>query len=358
MSPQEYYRKIRERFPKPVCYDPDSSAYVITTAAHAKRLLCHVLPKSMGEIVVGHDDNVEGHREAVDVLNALFTSMRSYDGNPFIQAKLDHGHHFHCESEHLKQLIAKFYNEGVSVDLMNDWLRPAVSRIMFDVVFGRDRVMWCHDLYLAAYDFVKFLDGKYLSNESFISGMAHLRRSLSEHLEADWSAIDEVLPAFCHFAVGHETPANIVGNIVGYSKGMDASVVRCIYEAIRFDPPIQILWRYVDKSVEVDGCQLDIGQKVCIHLGLASRDRGAFTDPDAFSTVNSTEYAGIFFGSSTKGCPGRHIAFDIARCLLDVIDGLRMQPIPDSIRWFDTSDVRGMDRLMVSFSPREVLTQG
>ena len=348
MKPQDYYAQIRERFPFPISYDQSSACYVVTTVPHAKTVLRHVRPKAMSEIVVEHDDKLEGHRAAVGVLNTLLSTMKEHD---VARYNLDLDYHVHSETEHLRRLVERFYRMCVSVDIINEWLRPAVSRIMFDLTFGRHRKTWGKELYTAAYDLVKFLDGKYKDETEFIRGMSNLKVSVSEHLGVDWNAVDGIVATFCRFAVGHETPANIVANIVAYGAGMRTPQGKCISEAIRFDPPIQTLFRYIDKSVTLDGIRVHAGQKVCIHLGLASRDKGAFIDPESFSAMNTTEHTSMFFGSPTNGCPGRHTAFDIVRCLLDVIDHVGQEVLPESILWLDTTDVRGMDRLMVRFAP-------
>ena len=235
------------------------------------------------------------------------------------QLGLDFEHHLRSETNHLRRLVELSYRTCVSIDIMNEWLRPAVSRMMFDLTFGRDRNIWSCDLYTAAYNLVKFLDGKYQGEDDFMRGMSDLKVTVSEQLGVDWNAPDRMLAAFCRFAVGHETPANIVANIVAHSNGMRTPQARCISEAIRFDPPIQMLSRYLGTSITLDGFRIHAGQKVCIHLGLASRDREAYIDPEAFSAMNTSEHTSVFFGSPTNGCPGRHTAFDIARCLLDVI---------------------------------------
>src|SRR3989441_6919794 len=109
-----------------------------------------------------------------------------------------------------------------------------------------------------------------------------------ESLE-DW----EVL-GFCILLLiaGNETTTNLIGNLLNLLvdrpdlwqqlRENRSLVETVIEETLRYESPVQRLFRTVARDVEVSGVKLAKGDRVTIFYGAANRDPSAFADPDAF----------------------------------------------------------------------------
>jgi cytochrome P450 len=91
---------------------------------------------------------------------------------------------------------------------------------------------------------------------------------------------------------GNETTTNLIGNAVNAlfahpdqlaKLAADPSLVpAAIEETLRYDPPIQILFRKATRDVEIAGTRIPEGAFVAPLLGSANRDERQFSQPDVF----------------------------------------------------------------------------
>ena len=81
-----------------------------------------------------------------------------------------------------------------------------------------------------------------------------------------------------------------------------------VEEALRFDSPVQGLWRRAACPVALAGVPVPEGGSVMVRFGAANRDPAAFDDPDRFDITRSNAAQHIAFGLGTHFCLGAALA--------------------------------------------------
>ncbi len=127
---------------------------------------------------------------------------------------------------------------------------------------------------------------------------------------------------------GNETTTNLIGNAVhallAHPDQLDAvcrhpeRMPALVEEALRFDPPIQMVFRTVTRDVEMGGARLPRGALVAALLGSANRDERVFEDPDRFDIERDTK-AHLAFGHGIHSCLGAALARLEARVALEAL---------------------------------------
>jgi hypothetical protein len=118
-------------------------------------------------------------------------------------------------------------------------------------------------------------------------------------------------------AAGNETTTNLIGNAVlalldhpeelAKVQADRASVAALVEETLRYDSPIQVVFRQTTEAVELDGGRLPAGATVLVLLGSANRDERKFPDPDRFVVErNPSDHVG--FGYGIHYCLGAPLA--------------------------------------------------
>ena len=139
---------------------------------------------------------------------------------------------------------------------------------------------------------------------------------------------DEVLAmAMLILLAGNETVTrNLLGNtalmllaqpaVLAKVRSDRALVPKLIEEVLRYDSPVQIVFRRTTKPTEVSGMALPANSTVFVLLGSANRDERQFPDPDRFDLErdNSDHRA---FGFATHFCLGAQLARLEARVALE-----------------------------------------
>ena len=141
----------------------------------------------------------------------------------------------------------------------------------------------------------------------------------------DW----EIL-GFCILLLiaGNETTTNLLGNMLNIlvdrpelwqQLRTDRSLVEpVIEETLRFESPVQRLFRMTTKEVEVSGQKIAKGDRVTIFYGAANRDSGAFPDPDTFRLDRDLRHH-VAFGTSIHYCLGAPLARAEAKVTLNAL---------------------------------------
>lgn len=125
-----------------------------------------------------------------------------------------------------------------------------------------------------------------------------------------------------------------------------------IEEFLRYEPPVQGLWRTVAEPTELQGCSMAPGDQLLLLWGSANRDERHFRDPDRFDERRDPNDH-IVFGSGRHRCIGAELARTEMREVLDVLlerfghirlaDGGRM-----TTRMSPAGGVRGLGHLDVT----------
>ena len=130
---------------------------------------------------------------------------------------------------------------------------------------------------------------------------------------------------------GHETTASLIGlmlyRLITVPGLMDRLRDRpdlldaAVEEFLRFDAPVQGLFRMTSQAVEIDGVQIPASTKVQILFAAANRDPEVFSDPDDLDVLRHLEDARphLSFGWGVHHCIGAPLARREARLALGLM---------------------------------------
>jgi cytochrome P450 len=129
-------------------------------------------------------------------------------------------------------------------------------------------------------------------------------------------------------AAGNETTTNLIGNAVlalldhpeelAKVRAERVSVPALVEEVLRYDSPVQVVYRQATQDVELDGGKLPAGATVLLLLGAANRDERKFPEPDHFDVGrNAQDHVG--FGYGIHYCLGAPLARLEGRIALEAL---------------------------------------
>jgi cytochrome P450 len=127
---------------------------------------------------------------------------------------------------------------------------------------------------------------------------------------------------------GNETTTNLIGNAVAalldHSDQLarlarDPSLVPAVIEeTLRYDAPVQVLFRLATQDVELAGTRIPKGAYVALLLGSANRDERRFPEPDRFDAARDAQ-GHLGFGFGKHFCLGASLARMEARVALEAL---------------------------------------
>jgi cytochrome P450 len=127
---------------------------------------------------------------------------------------------------------------------------------------------------------------------------------------------------------GNETTTNLIGNTVNAllehpeqaeKVAADPGLVpAAVEEGLRYDSPVQVVFRTTTREAEIRGVRIPEGQFVAVFLGSANRDERRFPDPDRFDLDRRPQgFPGFGFGKHF--CLGASLARLEARLALEAL---------------------------------------
>jgi cytochrome P450 len=157
---------------------------------------------------------------------------------------------------------------------------------------------------------------------------------------------------------GNETTTNLIGNAVqallDHPEQLElvsenpALIPRLVEETLRFDPPIQMLFRTARRDVEIRSVRIPKGAIVAPLIGAANRDERRFPEGDRFEvTRDATGH--LAFGFGTHFCLGASLArLEATAALGALVPQLSRLTRADPERpRVDSFLVRGLTRLVL-----------
>ena len=112
---------------------------------------------------------------------------------------------------------------------------------------------------------------------------------------------------------GNETTTNLIGNgTVAFFQHPDEAmrlrddpslIPSAVEEALRFDSPVQALWRSARTDVELHGKTIPAGSMVMVLYASGNRDHRKFEDPNRFDVARNPKDH-VAFGSGIHYCLG------------------------------------------------------
>ena len=132
-----------------------------------------------------------------------------------------------------------------------------------------------------------------------------------------------------------------------------ALIPNLIEEVLRYDTPVQMLFRHTLKPATLAGVDIPQGSLVLPLLGSANRDDKQFSDADRFD-IDRTPGPTMSFGNGAPYCLGTFLSKMEAKIALEVLferfEVLRAQD--GAVKWMDSYFARGPKTLPVEFKIR------
>jgi cytochrome P450 len=148
---------------------------------------------------------------------------------------------------------------------------------------------------------------------------ADLMSSLvSAHEDTEMLSASELMQFLVIMLIaGNETTTNLIGNgmlaLLEHPEQMkllrrDPTLMpRAIEEMLRYDSPVQTVFRTAKEDVEIGGTMVEKGSGVFLMLGSANRDAAQFRNPDVFDiTREASDH--VSFGEGIHYCIGAPLA--------------------------------------------------
>ncbi len=181
----------------------------------------------------------------------------------------------------------------------------------------------------------------------------------AEEGEGTLSAFQVVMFATVLMVAGNETTTNLIGNTVNalfdHPEQLDL-VVRdsslipaLVDESLRYQSPIQFLFRRATEDLEIAGVQIPKDSLVVPLLASANRDERQFENGDVFDITRNAQ-GHVAFGLGVHYCLGSHLARLEGRIALEAIvpELPRLRRRDPKVEYVDSFLVRGPQRIELS----------
>lgn len=318
-DPYPTYKILRELYP--VFCDTERDAYVLTRFADVREAARdHVRFSSAANRSEVFDRITRMDPPEHDVWRALLSAR-------FRPRRIDS-----LESDVralTRELLAAGRRNG-SFDVVHDYAAPIPSTMIGDLIgLGREHHRRCH--VLSEVSIAGEPAEAAAANEEiyamFEPLLAARRRAPADDLvsvllgaEVDGRPLThEQLLGYClHLVVaGNDTTANLIATgAVFLARNPDLRarlaadptlIPLFVEEMLRFDGPVQMLFRTTVVPVELHGVVIPAARPVELYWGAANRDERQFRDPDAFE-LDRPELVHLAFGHGVHFCLGAHLA--------------------------------------------------
>jgi cytochrome P450 len=160
---------------------------------------------------------------------------------------------------------------------------------------------------------------------------------------------------------GVETTTNLLGTTLVELKrhpqvytrvrADHALIAPLLEEVLRYNPPVQIIFRHATRDTELGGVKIPKGSAVMPILASANRDETKFADPEVFDIDRKIDVPLMSFGQGPHFCLGSYLSRMEAKSALEVAFSRfsELEVIDDEIHWLDSYFARGPHTLPVRF---------
>ena len=177
--------------------------------------------------------------------------------------------------------------------------------------------------------------------------------------EAALTPMEILMFAVLLLVAGNETTTNLMGNTIMALQGEPEQFARVlsdpelvpalVEEGLRYDGPVQMLFRETTQDIELAETKIPKGSPVMAMFGSANRDERQFPDPDRFDIDRDTR-GHLAFGLGIHFCLGSSLAKLEARVGFEELFKRvsRLQLVEPEVEYVDSFLLRGPRRLMFS----------
>ncbi|MBW2233669.1 MAG: cytochrome P450, partial [Deltaproteobacteria bacterium] len=183
----------------------------------------------------------------------------------------------------------------------------------------------------------------------------------AEEGEGTLSAAQVVMFAIVLMVAGNETTTNLIGNTVNALLDhpdqldlvvRDPSLIPALVdESLRYQSPIQFLFRRATQDTEIAGVEIAKGALVAPLLASANRDERQFENGDVFDITRNAQ-GHVAFGLGVHYCLGSHLARLEGRVAFEAIvpELSRLRRRDAKVEYVDSFLVRGPQRIELSWA--------
>jgi len=270
------------------------------------------------------------------------------------------------------------------IELLADYALPVPANVLFDVIGIPDQpgvrqglLAW-ETLIVPSHDITQPLQVRYLGGSTRMALLAYLQGLVHQYTENKggpgmigalcrpeasrlsqaqlfMSCIDFVVAGYLSTTW---LVASAINSLLTQRKQWDAlradtsKVDAAVKEVLRFEPPFQLVDRYVGQDTTLGGLELRKGDKVTAVVGSANRDDTKFDKPDELDIARDLEKTRpLTFGGGIHYCIGAPLASIMAPAMLRrlmTLDGLFVDGKP---QWGTDPYMRAMVNLPLRFRP-------
>lgn len=173
------------------------------------------------------------------------------------------------------------------------------------------------------------------------------------------SIVEQILVA------GNETTTNGISNgllqlakdsaLQDRLRANPADVPRFVEEILRYESPVQGLFRYVTEDTELNGVEIPKGATVMIRYASGNRDERKFDNACAFDLERKNNGAHMAFGSGTHHCVGSQLARAEMKASFDTFlrryRSFELTEPVETIRYHPSFALRGPVTLPLKLTP-------
>lgn len=144
-----------------------------------------------------------------------------------------------------------------------------------------------------------------------------ITRLLEMHRDGEFDDIQLRILIMMLMIAGHEVITNLLGNAVASLLRFPDQRARlreepelmpaAIEEFIRFESPIQAVWRIAEEDLELNGVGIPAWRAITVLIGAANNDPGQFADPRRLD-LDRTENRHVGFAQGSHYCAGPWLA--------------------------------------------------
>ncbi|MBI4692593.1 MAG: cytochrome P450 [Gammaproteobacteria bacterium] len=124
-----------------------------------------------------------------------------------------------------------------------------------------------------------------------------------------------------------------------------------VEETLRYESPLRMVDRWVLADFEIDGRQLQRGERVYLVLAAANHDPEQFPDPETLQPARRDGLQ-LAFGAATHLCLGATLARRLCRTTFELVarDYAASRIAPPRPRWYPDTNFRILERLHVELA--------